>query len=37
MDILERAYRVNKMEELLDLGQEFDWSNIPEFKSKYSD
>ncbi|KAM3129053.1 hypothetical protein pb186bvf_018831 [Paramecium bursaria] len=37
MDILERAYRVNKMDELIELGQEFDWSNVPEFKSKYSD
>ena len=29
MDILERAYRVGKLEELLEKRNQFDWKGIP--------
>lgn len=36
MDILERADRVNKLEELMTKRNQFNWTGIPEFKSKFT-
>lgn len=36
MDLLERAERVGKLNELMEKGEKFDWKGIPEFKSKLS-
>jgi len=36
MDIFERAYRVGRLDELVEKGENFDWSGVPEFTSKYS-
>lgn len=36
MDILERADRAGKLDELIEKGKKFDWTGIPEFKSRYS-
>jgi hypothetical protein len=36
MDILERAERVNKLEELIAKREQFNWTGIPEFRSKYT-
>lgn len=36
MDIFERAYNVGRLDELLEKGQEFDWSGVDELKQKYN-
>ena len=36
MDLLERANRVGKLEELMTKRSKFCWEGIPEFKSKYT-
>lgn len=35
VDIYERAYQVGRLEELMEKRGEFDWTGVPELKSKY--
>lgn len=35
MDLMERAYRANRLDEFMKKGKDFDWSTVPEFKSRY--
>lgn len=36
MDTFERAYRVGRLDELVEKGEKFDWTGVPEYTSKYS-